>query len=522
VRTVQDYLDEVPAWLDGTPSKDTPLTRMQRRIFWLACAGKFFEGLIVFMTGVALPLITRKFDLSATDQGLVTAASLAGILVGASALGGLADWVGRKPMFIGEMGIFALFLIMLTLAPNFLLLVVSLFGAGVALGCDYPTAHIVISESIPTRARGRSVLMAFAFQAVGAFAGTAVGFIILVENPNIEAWRCMYATAIVPAILVALGRFFVTESPHWLMSRRRLREAETETLRLLKRRPEYPRLVKLTPPHESARAAAHYGSLFQKRNVRATILASVPWFLQDLGIYGIGIFTPTVLAVMVGTKAPGNSLSATIHNDMLGARGSAMMDMFFFVGIIAAILLVEKFGRIKLQIVGFVGCAIGLFTAGFSIRGDGSNNLILLFVGFVVFYFMTNLGPNAMTYLLAGEVFPTPIRARGAGFAASFAKLGGVLTAFFFPFLLHAIGTAALLYALACASIAGALVTWIFAIETKGLSLESLEARTISEPRGKENGAALSHCDQGVAPPPRPQSFSRRQDDDGRRSDHKQ
>jgi MFS transporter, putative metabolite transport protein len=324
--------------------------------------------------------------------------------------------------------------------------------------------------------------------------------VILLENPHVEAWRWMYATAIIPALLVTLGRFFVTESPHWLVSHHRLPEAEKETLRLLKRQPEYPRSVKLTNPHEGRRRSAnHYGVLFQKRNIRATILASVPWFLQDLGTYGIGIFTPTVLAVMIGARAPGNDLSAAIHNDMLGARGSAIMDIFFFVGIIAAILFVEKVGRIRLQIIGFIGCAVGLLMAALSFRGDGSNNMILLFVGFLIFYFMTNLGPNAMTYLLAGEIFPTHIRGRGAGFAASFAKLGAVLTAFFFPILLHTIGTVMLLYVLVCTSILGAAVTWIFAIETKGLNLESLGAGTTVQIHAKESSNPLPNSNQEAA-----------------------
>jgi putative MFS transporter len=98
-------------------------------------------------------------------------------------------------------------------------------------------------------------------------------------------------TATIPAVLVTCGRFFVTESPHWLVSHHRLPEAEAVTLRLLKRRPEYPSSVELTNPHAGRRRSAHhYGILFQKRNLRATILASVPWFLQDLGTYGTGIF----------------------------------------------------------------------------------------------------------------------------------------------------------------------------------------------------------------------------------------
>ncbi len=64
-------------------------------------------------------------------------------------------------------------------------MVAALVGIGVALGCDYPTAHLIISESIPSRIRGRMVLGAFGFQAIGALVGTAVGFVILFENPDV-------------------------------------------------------------------------------------------------------------------------------------------------------------------------------------------------------------------------------------------------------------------------------------------------------------------------------------------------
>lgn len=102
-RTVQDYIDETPNWPDGTVVPKIPMTSMQWRIWGLATAGKFFEGLVIFMTGVALPLIVLEFQLGAAEKGLVGAASLFGILIGATALGGLADHFGRKAMFIVEM-----------------------------------------------------------------------------------------------------------------------------------------------------------------------------------------------------------------------------------------------------------------------------------------------------------------------------------------------------------------------------------------------------------------------------------
>jgi putative MFS transporter len=96
-KTVQDYIDELPLWSDGTSLKSAPMTQMQWRIWGLAAAGKFFEGYVVFMTGVALPLIVREFHIGAAEKGIVSAASLFGILIGAVLLGGLSDYFGRKP-----------------------------------------------------------------------------------------------------------------------------------------------------------------------------------------------------------------------------------------------------------------------------------------------------------------------------------------------------------------------------------------------------------------------------------------
>lgn len=480
MKTIQQYIDETPKWADGTEVAGSPMTSMQWRIFALATAGKFFEGLVVFMTGVALPLMVLEFSLGQLEKGIVGAASLFGILIGATALGGLADTVGRKQMFIVEMILFTIFLGLVSIAPNFPFMVVCLFGMGLALGCDYPTAHLVISESIPSNVRGRLVLSAFGFQAVGALAGTILGFSILKIDGQIIDWRIMYAVAILPAVAVIIGRFFIVQSPHWLAVRGRIEEAERAVEKLLLRQPPYPKAVKISVRAEEkaeAEGSSPYGKLFSKKNRRATILASVPWFLQDLGTYGIGIFTPTILAATIGVAShhPRN-LSEVVHNDMLAAKGAGLIDVLLIVGIVAAVLLADRIGRIRLQIWGFIGCAAGLLLAALSFYFEGPLQYVLIFAGFMLFNFMTNLGPNAMTYLLAGEVFPTKIRGLGAGFAASFAKVGAVTTAFLFPVLLHSIGTPTLLYILVGTSLLGALITWKFSIETKGLNLEHLES----------------------------------------------
>jgi len=128
-RTVQDYIDETPRWADATPVRYSPITSMQWLIWGLAAAGKFFEGMVVFTSGVALPLMGKEFALGATEKGVVAASSLFGILIGATLLGGLADRYGRKQMFIAEMVLFGIFTAILALSPSYVIAVAALLWA---------------------------------------------------------------------------------------------------------------------------------------------------------------------------------------------------------------------------------------------------------------------------------------------------------------------------------------------------------------------------------------------------------
>jgi MFS transporter, putative metabolite transport protein len=112
--------------------------------------------------------------------------------------------------------------------------------------------------------------------------------------------------------------------------------------------------------------------------------------------------------------------------------------------------------------------------AALSLHAGDPWQSLLLFGGFMLFNFMTNVGPNSQTYLLAGEVFPTRVRGKGAGFAAAFAKVGAVLTAFLFPVLLADLGIEVLLSILVGTSLLGAWITWQFRIETAGVNLEEI------------------------------------------------
>ncbi|MDL5045805.1 hypothetical protein QQ054_07125 [Oscillatoria amoena NRMC-F 0135] len=110
-RSVQSYIDETPFWADNTEVNFTPMTVMQWRIWILATAGKFFEGLVVFMTGVALPLIVLEFNLGAAEKGPSPPPPCAAFSSGRHCWAVLPIISGAKPMFIAEMALFCLFLV---------------------------------------------------------------------------------------------------------------------------------------------------------------------------------------------------------------------------------------------------------------------------------------------------------------------------------------------------------------------------------------------------------------------------
>ena len=258
----------------------------------------------MFMGGIALSLVSEQFQMGTMDRGLVTAATLFGILLAALTLGGFADRFGRKPVFIAEMVLLVLGLLAEALSQSTQQLIGCLFVIGLVLGADYPTAHIVISESIPAAVRGRLVLGGFSLQAIGAVVGTALAAVVLSSKPELETWRVFYMLPVLPVCLVAWGRLFMPESSHWLASRGEVNKAEEHLGRLLNRQGVDLEAERMADDSEHKRKPGSWRELFQGRLLRATTLASLPWFLQDLSTYGIGIFTPVISATAFGMQSP--------------------------------------------------------------------------------------------------------------------------------------------------------------------------------------------------------------------------
>src|SRR5207249_1104095 len=130
-----------------------------------------------------------------------------------------------------------------------------------------------VSEFMPARLRGRMLVSGFSFQALGSLAGAAVGLTVLLVHPQPDAWRWMLAAGVLPALIVAILRSDLPESPRWCLAHGRGAEAATVTSALLGRQ---------VVAGERTETRLPYRTLFTPQYLRRTILATVPWFLMDI------------------------------------------------------------------------------------------------------------------------------------------------------------------------------------------------------------------------------------------------
>jgi len=434
---------------------DAPsLTPLQRRVWFLSGLGVLLDGFDLFIIGVALPLITMQFALSDFDKGMVGAAAVLGAVVGAAVMGHLADHFGRRLLFMIDLLLFVVFAVLSGFAWDLWSLLAFRFLLGFAVGADYPIASSYLAEFMPSSVRGRWMVGAFSFQAIGILLGATLGVVILLSGADQElAWRLMLAAGAIPALIIVFLRRSIPESPEWEHATKT--EEQTPGIRVL----------------------------FAPELRRRTILAVVPWFLMDIMLYGVGIFTPTILAML--SVGGGDDIMA---KDVATTAGTAALDVFLVIGFIIAILLVERVGRMSLQIAGFLGTTVGLLLLATGSLGTQSNAVIL--IGFAVFNLMVNTGPNSTTFLVAAEVFPTHLRATGAGLAASAAKLGAVVGIVMLPVMLGSIGLAATMYIIAGASALGMIVTTFFRFETAGRDLREINTLPYPVPSPRDHAAA--------------------------------
>ncbi|MBN9027333.1 MAG: MFS transporter, partial [Rhizobiales bacterium] len=287
-----------------------------------------------------------------------------GAVPGAAIGGPLADRFGRKPLMLVDTVVMIAGALIAVFAGDPGMLTLGLFVFGVGVGIDYPVSSSYVAEWMPAAARSRVMVAAITFQAVGFMLAAALTAAILTVVDADDAWRGFMATFVALPLLFLIGRLFMRESPRWLMGQGRNRAAadaigavitadRAKLAALGDGAAGAVHIVAKAPDEVKKRGiAALFGSAYRRR----TSLACVPWFLMDIASYGIGLFTPMLLADLHF----GASRSNIVLADFSEIGGTSLIDIFLVIGFLAAFWVVPRFGHLRPQVAGFLGMTAGM------------------------------------------------------------------------------------------------------------------------------------------------------------------
>jgi len=233
-------------------------------------------------------------------------------------------------------------------------------------------------------------------------------------------------------------------------------------------------VTKVEEPTESTEKAswADFRKYFGKwNNMRVLIGCAVSWFLLDIAFYGLSL-NQSIILTAIGYVHKGASPYQTLWDV---ATGNAILSLMGTVpGYWVTVALIEKMGRINIQLLGF-----GVLTIVFIILSAGfyaiqSVALWLFIILYCIGLFMFNFGPNTTTFIIPGEVFPTRYRSTGHGISAGSGKLGAIISTYSFTAVAATSGGVRnILGAFAVIMFLGLISTSLLH-ETKGRSLEDL------------------------------------------------
>ena len=429
------------------PVSDASKRRFLIRMVTVLIGGMVLDGYVLGIIGPVSGTMAEDLQLTALWQGLIAAAALVGILIGSPIGGWAADKWGRKPIFMFDIGLFAVASAMQFFVESPVLLVVVRLLMGIAIGTEYAVGWPLMAEFSPTHLRGRLM----AAMGIAWYGGFMIAFLtghLLSEYTDLS-WNFILGTSTFIAVAIFLARLGMPESPRWLWSVGRKDEARALAARYM------PDDALDDVQHEDVRKGS-FGMLFSKEYWRATLFISGFWFCAVTPYFAIATFADSVLDQygLAGGLAGGVGLSAVA-----------------LAGVVVTFLLIEKVGRRALTVPPQWLCAVVLAVIGL---WAGAPAIIVLIL-FLVFSFF-NAGYNTLTNVYPGEVLPTEIRGIGTGFAAAVSRVGAGIGTFLLPISMENLGPGpTMLIAAGVAFVGAGLSQWL-APETKGKSLTDAAA----------------------------------------------
>lgn len=423
-------------------------------------------------TGVisgALLYMQEDLGLTPFTEALVVSSLLfPGAAFGALLGGKLADVLGRKGSLLVCAGLFFFGALICAIAPNVPIMVIGRIILGFGVGAAAVTCPVYLAEMAPADRRGRMVTINELMIVTGQFLAFLMNAILAVVIDDPVVWRWMLGVAIVPAVVLFVGMFFLPDSPRWYAIRGR-----TDDTR---------RVLNLS--RDPAEAAEEYNVIAEhaKRDVKedkgAAIrdLRAFPWMRRIL-LIGCGL-AAVQQATGINTV---NYYAPTILEDT-GLGASAALLLTVTVGIVAiigtvlGIVLLGFYNRRPLLLTGFIGVTTGHVVLALSFllaESDFRSYLILAAMLIVVFFVQTFIG--TLIWLLLSEIFPMTIRGFAMGIAVFVLWTVNAAISFAFPPLVAALGATMTFGLFALINFGSIMFVRRYAPETRGRSLEELE-----------------------------------------------
>jgi SP family xylose:H+ symportor-like MFS transporter len=436
----------------------------------VAALGGLLFGYDTGVINGAIGPLKAYFHLDEVREGWAMGCALLGCALGAAGAGAISDRFGRKKVLILS-AIFFFASALGTAVPTTLTVFI-LFRllAGLAIGAASISSPLYIAEITPARIRGRMVSINQFAIVSGISIVFFVNYFIALQGDDLwnqnYGWRWMFASGVLPALVLLVLLFRVPESPRWLTKQGR----EDQALSILTRvngsdlaRTELAQ-IKEALRHESG----SLGQLFQPGMRIVLVIGIALAVLQQ--ITGINVFL--YFGTEIFEKMGSGTYAALLQNSIVG-----VVNLSFTV---VAIRTVDRLGRKPLMMIGSTGMGLCLLAMGLAAYAQITGLWMLLFILGYMACFALSVGP--VTWVILSEIFPTRIRGRAMALATVCLWVANYIVSQTFPMMnrddswfvttFHR-GFPFWLYGAFCAVLLA--LTWRFIPETKGKSLEEIE-----------------------------------------------
>lgn len=413
--------------------------------------------------------------------GFTVASLLIGCFIGAFFAGRLADLMGRRNTMMLAALLFLVGAIVQGVAESHLIFVLARIMGGMAVGAASVLSPAYISEVAPASIRGRMTTVQQVMIITGLTAAFVVNYFLAASAGEstarfwggIEAWRWMYLMQAVPAAIFLVALLFIPESPRYLVSKGREKQAanvltslfgadvaraKLDEIRATFSADHRPRLSDIKAPGGGVRKV-----------VWAGIMLAV--FQQLVGINVIFYYGATLWQLAGFTEDQSLLINIVSGAVSIGAC-------------LITIAVIDKIGRKPLLLIGSAGMALTLFVMVYAFSHgslDGQGNLVLsrelgiiavVAANLYVIFFNASWGP--VMWVMLGEMFPNQIRGSALAVSGFFQWFANFLISFSFPVMADQLGLA-LSYSFygVCAVISFFLVQKLVH-ETRGKELEQM------------------------------------------------